>query len=79
MLVDREKRLVVFRAELGEPLGDDVHDRAWRQRRIEAAADAEVQREIVALAQQHARAPRRRRHHPDAGRQHVDLVTRRAP
>ena len=57
---------------------DDVHDRAGRQRTIEAAAHAEIQRQVVALAAERLRAPRRRRHHADAGDEHVDVMTRAA-
>ena len=52
----------------------DVDDRARLDERIEAAAHAEVEREVVRRLRQRARAPGRRRHHADAGDQHVDLV-----
>ncbi len=73
-LLDRQERIVVFGAELGDAVGDDVDHRTRRERAIEAAADAEVQRQVVGVAREHVRAPRGRRHHPDAGDEDVHVM-----
>ena len=56
--MDREKRLAILGAELREPVADDVHDRAWRQRTVEAAAHTDIECQVVALARKTPRDTR---------------------
>ena len=50
-LLEREKPVAVFGAELGEAIRHDVDDRAREQATaIEAAAEADVERQIVAAS-----------------------------
>ena len=73
-LLNGEEPLAILRAELGQAIGDDVDHRAGLERAIERAAHAEVQGQIVCGARERPSAPRGRRHHPDAGDQHIDLI-----
>src|SRR5262249_55760238 len=46
-LLDAQKRFAVFGAEVGNAIGHDVDNSARRQGAIEAATDADVERQIV--------------------------------
>jgi hypothetical protein len=67
-LMHRQKPFVVFGAQFGDAVSHHVDDRAGRIRRVEAAADAEVDRKVVRLPGQHARAPGGGGNHADARR-----------
>src|SRR5262249_10897348 len=76
-VVERQERVAVFRAKLRNPIADDVDDAPERQRRIEAATDAEIERDVVASLRQGASRVRGRRDHADAADQDVDAMTPR--
>ena len=73
-LLDGEERVAIFRTELGQTIGDHMHNSAWLDERVEAAAHSEVEREIVRRLRQRPRAPGGGCDHSDARNQHIDLV-----
>src|SRR5262245_39000324 len=77
-LIDREKAVAIFGAELRETIGHDVHHRArLNRRRSETATDTEVEGDVESFRGQRTRTPRRGRDHTDTAHQHIDFVTGR--
>ena len=73
-LLNRDEPVTVLGPQFDETIGYHVDDRAGRKRRLEAAAHAQVERQIESFQGHGSRTPRRGRDHADAADQHVDVM-----